>query len=57
MKNTSRKNILYQFEVIHEGIRTEINQCEEINDLDCNSLIESLEGIKELQNALRTLTN
>jgi len=57
MENKSKSNLEYQFVVILQGIQNEINNAEQPNDIDCNSLIESLEGIKEIQVALNTLTN
>lgn len=62
MKNTSKKNLLFQFKTIIEGVSNEINFIEkdsesDILDINCDEMIECFEGIKEIQVALKTLTN
>lgn len=60
MENTSKKNLLYQFDIQMQGIRSHIESIETIEDVELDSInqvIESLEGIKEIKVALATLKN
>ena len=55
-----KDNLLYQFKIIWEGVQNEIESIESENDLqeiNCNEMIECFEGIKQIQIALKTLTN
>ena len=56
MKNTSKENIMYQYDIILSAVKSEL-ELDNINDLDTDSIIEKLQGIKELQIALFTLKN
>ena len=60
MENTSKSNLLYQYDVIKQNLCHEINFIDEgtkIDDVNCDYIIKILESIKELQIALKTLTN
>jgi len=60
MKNTSRKSLAYQSDILIQGIRNDVECIHDIGDVDLddlNHLIESLEGLKEIKIALATPTN
>ena len=57
MKNTSKSNLKYQYEIILGDIKGQIDDIESIDDVNCDDLIEKLEGIKEIKVSLATLTN
>ena len=61
MENTSKKNLEYQYRVILDGIHIQIlnakNQEFDPFEIDVENILECIEGIKEIQIALRTLTN
>jgi len=59
MENTSKSNLKYQFDLIMNDVKDSLIVINNKNilELDCNDLIEKLEGIKEIQIALKTLTN
>tara|TARA_R110000851_G_scaffold19014_1_gene59079 strand:- start:1242 stop:1424 length:183 start_codon:yes stop_codon:yes gene_type:complete len=60
MKNTSRKNLVYQSKVLIEGLRNETESIYDISDIDMSDIEqikETLEGLKEIKIALSTLTN
>jgi len=53
MENTSKENLQYQYGIILKDVRQGVSQ----DEIDCDDLIEKLNGIKEIQIALKTLTN
>lgn len=60
MENTSKSNLLMQFDILKEGIdhqMSAIESSDDIQDIDCDGMIECFEGIKQIKVALKTLTN
>lgn len=60
MENTSKSNLEYQFSVILQNVKhniNEINTVDDIFELNCDEIIECMEGLKEIQVAIKTLKN
>jgi hypothetical protein len=60
MKNTSKRNLNFQFNTIIENLQDgiqSVHQCDDMSIMEIDGYIENLEVLKEIKVALATLTN